>query len=98
MIGQQKIDINEQKPSKLMVQPGGYEVVSNDGVLRIQLRHEMVMDGSMESDFYATTVWVKEGDGWIKTSTTQSYRTKEEFIRSISDVEDFSEAMAEFNS
>ena len=98
MQGQQKVNISELRPSKLIKTADGYEVLSNDGTIKIQLRHTTVMDGSMESDFYHTVMWIMEDGGWLKVNSTQNYRTKEEFIRTIDESEDFTQAMAEFNS
>ena len=98
MQGQQRVNINEQKPSKLIETTDGYEVLSNDGTTKIQLRHTTVMEGSMENAFYYTVMWIMEDGGWVKVSNTQNYRTKEEFIKAIAESEDFTQAMAEFNS
>lgn len=96
MQGQRKISISEQKPSKLMVYNDGYEAVSNDGSMKIQLRHTVVMDGSIESGFYYTVIWIKEDNGWIKTNGSKSYKTKEEFISDIRNAEEFTEAVKDY--
>ena len=82
------------KPMKGVETPDGYEVTSNDGTIRIELRHATVMDGAMESTFYHTVMWIKEGTGWLKVNETQNYRSKDDFLDAISNVEEFSEAVA----
>lgn len=84
------------KPSKFVERANGYEVINNDGTVKIALCHTTVMDGSMESGFYYTVMWVLEDGGWTKVSNTQSYRSKEEFINAISDSEDFTQALSEY--
>lgn len=87
-----------EKPSKFIKRPDGYEVTNNDGTVKVVLRRTLVMDGGMESSFYHTVMWVDEGNGWIKVSNMQSYRTKEEFIKAISEAEDFTQAIEEYRS
>ena len=84
------------KPSKLIELPDGYQVTSNDGTVMIELLHTTVMDGGMESGFYHTKMWIKEGNGWTEVNNTQSYRSKEEFIDSIKDSEDFTQALSDY--
>lgn len=84
------------KPSKFVERPDGYEVTNNDGTVKVALCHTTVMDGSMESGFYYTEMWVLEDGGWIKVSNTQSYRSKEEFLKAIEESGDFSEATSEY--
>lgn len=96
MIGQQKVNINEHKPSKFIENADGYEVTSNDGTVKIALRHMTTLDGSMESGFYYTVIWVLEDGGWTKVNNTQSYRTKQEFLNALEESEGFAEAFSEY--
>ena len=96
MIGQQKVNISEEKPAKYIPHTNGCEVISNDEQMKIELRHITVMDGSMESDFYHTTMWIKEDGGWLMVNNTNSYKTQEEFISAISQVEEFTQAMRDY--
>ena len=96
MRGQQKIDIREEKVLKFTEHRNGYELVSNDGETKIALLHTMVMDGSMESSFYYTKIWILEDGGWIETDSSKSYKTKEEFISDISNSQDFTQAMRDY--
>ena len=84
-----------EKPSKLVEHTDGYEVISNDGTTKLQLLHTTLLDGSMESGFYYTKMWIKEGEGWTEVNNTQSYRSKAEFIDAIRELEDFTEAIKE---
>ena len=91
-----RVDQHEiQKPSKFVERPNGFEVTSNDGTMKIELRQYSILDGSMESSGFYTTMWIREGEGWIKVSNTQPYHTKEDFIKAISEVEEFTEAIKE---
>lgn len=96
MQGQQRINISEQKPAKFIELADGYEVLSNDSTIKIILRPVTIMDGSMESGFYATTMSIKEGDGWIAVNNTKNYGSKEEFIKDIIGSEDFTQAVMEY--
>ena len=96
MQGQQRVNISEQKPSKFIVLTDGYEVLSNDATIKIILRPVTIMDGSMESGFYSTQMWIKEGDGWLSVSNTKNYGSKEEFIKDIIGSEDFTQAMRDY--
>lgn len=98
MQGQTKVQINEIPPRKLTKLSDGYEVVNNDGTIKIVLRHVTVMDGSMESGFYSSILWVKEDNGWVKGDASKNYKTKEEFIKAISESEEFTQACREFDS
>lgn len=98
MKGQQKVYGIELIPPKFVENEHGYELVSNDGTMRLFLRRIIMMEGSMERDFYSTVMWIKEEGVWVQVSNTQNYRTKEEFINAISQAEDFTEAIAEFNN
>ena len=96
MQGQQMINIEEHRVPKFTEHPNGFEVVSNDGSIKIVLQHTTVMNGSMESDFYSTKTWIKEESGWIEVNGTQNYSTKEAFIEVIRDNEDFTQAMRDY--
>lgn len=85
-----------QKPSKMIEHPDGYEVISNDGTIKVRLLHTIILEGSMESGFYYTKMWIKEGNGWAEVNNTQSYRSKEEFIDAISESEDFTQALSDY--
>lgn len=84
------------KPSKLIELPDGYDVTSNDGTIKMMLHRCVARQEAMESDFYSTTMWIKEGNGWTKVRNSQSYRTKEDFIDALSKVEEFSQAISEY--
>ncbi len=96
MQGQQKINIIEQRVPKFTERSGCYEVISNDSSIKIVLRHISVMDGSMESGFYSTRMWIKEDNAWIEVNNTKNYNTKEEFIKDISASEDFTQAIRDY--
>ena len=96
MQGQQRINISENKPSKFIELSDGYEMISNDATIKIVLSKITVMDGSMESGFYSTKLWIKEDDGWIKVSDTSNYPTKEKFIEKMYESEDFTQAMRDY--
>ena len=84
------------KPSKIVIHPDGYEVINNDGTIKVALQRTTVMNDSMESSFYHTIMWVKEDKGWTLVNNTESYKTKEEFIKAIEEAEEFSQAYREY--
>ena len=96
MLGQHRTLLQEQKVSKFIELSDGYKMESNDGTIRILLRHITVMDGAIESGFYSTKTWIKESEGWIEVNNIQNYRNKEDFIKAISESEDFTEAIKEY--
>lgn len=77
---------------------GGCEVISNDGTLKIQLHHATTMEGAMENENYYTEVYIFEDNGWLKTLNSESYRTKEEFIKAIDGAEEFTQAIKDYES
>lgn len=83
------------KPAKGVELADGYEITSNDGTIKIRLLHITVMDGGMESGFYHTVMRIKEGTGWTEVSDIQNYNSKEKFLETIKDIEEFSQAYSE---
>lgn len=84
-----------EKPSKFIEHSDGYEMISNDGEVKVCLLHSTLMEGSIDSDFYYTVTWILEDVGWVRANNTSNYKTKEEFIEAISNSEDFTQAVSE---
>ena len=96
MMGQTKTQISEQKPMKYIEHGGGCEVISNDGTLKIELHHATKMEGAMENEFYYTEVYFLEDGGWQRAINSDTYRTKEDFIKAIDGTEEFTQAIKDF--
>lgn len=88
-------DKKELTPARMLATTSGYEVLSNEGDIKIILRKTTVFDNNANADIYALTYFIKTDEGWVKGLNQQSYRTREEFIRSIANVEEFSTAYNE---
>lgn len=89
-------DKKELIPERLQITASGFEVLSNSGDIKVILRKTTVFDNNANADVYALSYFIKTGEGWVKGVNQQSYRTKEEFLRSIANVEEFSTAYNEF--
>lgn len=87
-----------EKPLKCVKHGNFCEVVTNDEQIKIVLARHVVLDAQAEQEFYATTYFIKEGDGWIKTSTQNTYRSMEEFISALSQTDEFSQAVEDYYS
>ena len=76
----------------------GCEIISNDGEIKILLRHRMLFNGSMEQEMYTTDYYIKEDNGWLKTNTSKTHSTIQEFMREISNTEEFTQAVSEYQN
>ena len=87
----------EQKVPKFLRNGNGCEAVTNDGDVKVVVTHTTSFAGSMENDGYVATYYVKEGDGWLKTSTAKSYNSMESFIDDMRSAEEFTQAMNDYD-
>ena len=86
----------ENRIPKYISNGNGCEVITNDGEIKIVLRRVISFTQQIEEMFYVTDYYVKEGNGWVKTNESQSYREPEKFFEQLRDAEDFSQAYNDY--
>lgn len=90
-------DMNRQeKPSKCVKTERGYEVLTNNGKMKIVLTRHRYFRENLSDSCYISTYYVKEGNGWLKTNTHNTHSTIEEFFRALNQTEDFTQAMEDY--
>ena len=95
-MNQQKIHIEEQRIPKYMPTRNGCEVTSNNDDIRICFNHSFSFIDDMEQEHFTAIYFVKEGDGWLRTNTVKPYRSMDDFIRDLSDTEEFTQAIRDY--
>lgn len=85
----------EEKPAKCVLLGNRCEVVSNDGQMKIILLKRKVFGQSVE-EYYVTDYYIREDDGWIITNTENSYKGVDDFIATLAETEEFSQAVQEY--
>ena len=76
----------------------GCEVYSNDRTLLIHLQKRWVIAGENGIQCsYTATFFVKDGNGWIKTTEETEYRGFDLFLAALERAEEFSHAYRELN-
>lgn len=93
---QQKSILKELPKPKFTPTQSAYEFISNDGEIMILLRRHVSFLTEMEQVWYVAVYYIKEDDGWLRSSTVKSFGTLEEFIRELDSTIDFSQAIREY--
>ena len=88
----------EEKPSKCVLRDNGCEVVSNDGQMKILLTRHREFSERVEQGYYVTCYYIYEDDGWVVTSTKNTYKHVGEFIDALRQTEEFSQAVDDYDS
>ena len=86
----------EQRPAKCIRHSNGYEVISNDGEMKILLKHQTIYS-TMENESYAAVYYIMEDGEWILTNTQNTFPSVQDFFRRLRDSEEFTQAVKDFD-
>ncbi len=88
----------ELRVPKFIDNGNGCEVITNDGEIKIILRRVISFTAEIEEMYYITDYYVKDGNGWVKTNESHTYKQREEFFDNIERSEDFTQAYNDYLS
>lgn len=75
----------------------GWELVSNDGQMKVILRHNSHHTKNGK-DSYIAYIFVKDDTEWQQTSDTHNFDSEKEFLKTMFTSDDFSEAYQELEA
>lgn len=87
---------SEEKPAKCIINEDKGVVMSNDGQIRlVVLTCRAFNEMGVQCNFLCY-YYIKQADGWLKTSHVNSYRDMDDFFNTLKQTEEFSEAVDEY--
>ena len=93
---QEKVNIQEQRVPKFISTLNGFEILSNDGSVKIILSRSRIFSGQMENEHLSVTYYVKEGEGYEKSNTQDSYPSIDDYMRRLANNEEYTEACMDY--